>query len=89
MQQQTWEMTFDEYRKEHIRLYETLKNNLYVHSDFHRYSSDASFELHQEAIKKIPNKTLNQCHYIAVKRAISEGKSVPIEVLKDYPDIAN
>ena len=62
------EMTRDEYKKEHKRLYESLGNELYIDSDFNRASSGVSFELHQEALKAHPNNTLNQNYYKIMKQ---------------------
>lgn len=87
-EKQPYEMTKDEYLEESPKLYNELGSELFANSDFYRYSSEAPFRLQQEAKNKYPNKTAEQNHYLSVRRALEEGKKVPEEVLKDYPELA-
>lgn len=43
---------------------------------------------HQDIIKQAPYDRAERLHESSIKQAISEGKPVPKEVLKDYPDLA-
>ena len=81
-----YKMTREEYRKYMKELYAKIGNEALVNSKIFRYSEDVPHEWFQESMKKYPNRTIYQMHYRGVKRALEEGKTVPPEVLADYPD---
>jgi hypothetical protein len=82
-----WEMTYPEYEAEHKRLYESLKNRGYIETSFRRYTSDAPYEIQQMAMSKKLGGSLKESHYIALLRALQEGKDVPDKVVKEYPEL--
>jgi hypothetical protein len=82
-----WQMTREEYRDYGSKLYNKLKNEKYVNSPFHAYSEDVPHEWFEESMDKYPDNSVNQDHYRVVKKALSEGKTIPPEVLRDYPDL--
>ena len=69
-----WKMT----RSEYVKVADNLKRNPVIEKRFKR---DYPVELTQETADKV-------YHQYEVEQAISEGKPVPPEVLKDYPDLA-
>jgi hypothetical protein len=70
---QSWEMTKEEYRKS------TVNQPAYQMAE----------QWVKDGIVKIGDDFYNKpIHELYVKQAISEGKQVPPEVLKDYPDLA-
>jgi hypothetical protein len=85
-----WQMTQKEYLEYGTKLYNQLGNREYVNTLFSRYSSDAPFEIHKKASRMAGCLGLpasKREHLIVVLRALSEGKPVSPEVLKDYPDL--
>ena len=83
-----WKMTREKYREVGSKLYNKFGNAWYVNSPFFKYSENVPHAYFEESIKKFPNNTSNEMHYRVIKRALSEDKPVPIEVLRQYPDLA-
>jgi len=81
-----WEMTKGEYREELGKLWNEIDNNdIYINHPFVRYSENVPHEYFNKSIKY--ERTTDQMHYRAVRRALSEGKPVPERVLADYPEL--
>ncbi len=81
-----WQLTKKEYDQYSKQLYDKLGNKLFANTNFYKYYLEASLELHQEALREV-RKENDRPHYIVIARALQEGKVVPKEILKDYPQL--
>ncbi len=84
---QPWEMMQAEYRIVSHELWEKLKNNdVFINTNFYQYSQKVPHDIFNASMRY--DRTSDQNHYRAIWRALKEGKPVPAEVLRDYPELA-
>lgn len=77
-----WEMTREEFLRFSKDYYDKHGNDEWLISKYHT-------DVTQETAEQNLGKSTGEVFYIQhIKNALSEGKPIPAEVLKDYPDLA-